>query len=88
MGWFTACVLYALIWWTVLFAVLPLGVTPIPQADENSGWRGTPREAGMARKLLLTTLLATIFWLAAVVLIEGTWLSFRRGILAMPTDYS
>ena len=25
MDWFTACVLYALIWWTVLFAVLPFG---------------------------------------------------------------
>lgn len=28
MGWFTGCVLYLLIWWTVLFAVLPLGVRP------------------------------------------------------------
>ena len=32
MGWFTGCVLYLLIWWTVLFAVLPFGVRPAEQS--------------------------------------------------------
>ena len=40
MNWFTGVVLYALIWWTVLFAVLPIGTRPIDDPDQQSGWRG------------------------------------------------
>ena len=36
MNWFTGVVLYALIWWTVLFAVLPFGTRPEPEADALS----------------------------------------------------
>ena len=33
MNWFTGVVLYILIWWTVLFAVLPIGTRPVEDAD-------------------------------------------------------
>ena len=35
MNWFTGIVLYVLIWWTVLFAVLPLGTQPVADADSQ-----------------------------------------------------
>ncbi len=35
MGWFTAVVLYTLIWWTVLFAVLPFGTRPVTDARDG-----------------------------------------------------
>ena len=88
MDWFTACVLYVMIWWTALFAVLPLGVRPVEQADSQTGWRGAPREVRLGRKLLLTTLVSAVIWGAAVWLITGDWLSFRHGILGMPATYS
>ncbi len=88
MGVVTAIVLYALIWWTVLFAVLPLGTNPVAEADAHTGWRGAPDKPRLGRKLMLTTLASTIIWGIAVGLIESDWLSFRHGILAMPTDYS
>ncbi len=86
MTWFTGCVLYVLIWWTVLFAVLPLGVRPVPEADERTGWRGAPVRPAMGRKVLLTTLIATAIWIGAYLLIESDWLSFRHGWLALPED--
>ena len=88
MGWFTACVLYLLIWWTALFAVLPLGTKPEAEPDPLTGWRGAPAHPRLGRKLLLTTLVAALLWAVAVALIESNWLSFRHGILRMPDDYA
>ena len=84
----TAVLLYVLIWWTVLFAVLPLGVRPVEEADQRTGWRGAPQEVRLGRKLVLTTLAAALVWAGAATLITGHWLSFRHGILAMPSTYS
>ncbi len=88
MGWFTACVLYVLIWWTALFAVLPLGVKPVAEPDQTTGWRGAPERPQLLRKLLLTTLVSLVIWGCVVVLIESNWLSFRHGILKMPDNYA
>ena len=60
--------IYVLIWWVVLFAVLPLGVRT--QAEDGSVVPGTPESAPTAPRLvrivLLTTLLASLvfgaFW--------------------------
>ena len=40
---FTGIVVFLLVWWTVLFCVLPIGTRPDPDGDiEAGGWRGTP----------------------------------------------
>ncbi len=83
MDWFTGAVLYALIWWVVLFAVLPFGVRPEDAPDAASGWRGAPARPRMGRKLLWTTLVATLVWAACVGLIESGWISFRSGFFAL-----
>jgi predicted secreted protein len=88
MNWFTAFVLYVLIWWTVLFAVLPLGTTPVAEPDAKTGWRGAPEKPQLLRKLLLTSLISALIWAIIVGLIESDWLSFRHGILKMPDDYT
>jgi len=86
MGWFTATVLYVLIWWTVLFAVLPLGTTPVAAPDPATGWRGAPAKPRLGRKLLITTLVSAIVWAGCALIIDSRWLSFRHGMLAMPYD--
>ncbi len=86
MGWFTGIVLYVLIWWITLFAVLPFGTKPVADADPTSGWRGTPSEVHLPRKLIATTLLAALIWGGCYLVISGPWLSFRRGWLALPQD--
>jgi predicted secreted protein len=84
MDWFTGAVLYVLIWWTVLFAVLPFGTRPVSDADSETGWRGVPERPLLLRKVIATTLVTTIVWAGAMVIINSDWLSFRHGFLAMP----
>ncbi|HEY2131547.1 MAG TPA: DUF1467 family protein [Acetobacteraceae bacterium] len=80
----TAVAMYIMIWWILLFVVLPFGTRPVADADEATGWRGAPAKAQIGRKMLITTILSAIVWLGCYVVITGPWLSFRTGWLAMP----
>ncbi len=85
MGWFLSLVVYALIWWTTLFAVLPIGVRPDAQGDpEAGGWRGTPTQPRMLRKVIITTVVSAVLWLGVYLLIESNWISFRDPWLSIP----
>ncbi len=86
MNWFTGLVLYVLIWWTVLFAVLPVGTRAVQEADPSSGWRGAPDRPLVVRKVIATTLVAAVVWFGAYLLITSDWLSFRHGMFAAPED--
>jgi predicted secreted protein len=85
MSWFSGVIVYLLVWWTVLFAVLPFGVRPITDGDpEAGGWRGAPERPLLVRKLVATTLVSAVIWVGIYALIESDWLSFRSGWLALP----
>jgi predicted secreted protein len=86
MNWFTGCVLYLLIWWVVLFAVLPFWTRPVTQADEHTGWRGAPQHPHLLRKAIATTVAAAIVWLGAYLLIRSPYLSFHHGWFAPSPD--
>jgi predicted secreted protein len=86
MTWFTGLVLYVLIWWTVLFAVLPIGTRPVVDADEQTGWRGAPEQPRILMKVIVTTLVAGVVWFAAWLLITSDYVSFRHGWFAAPSD--
>ena len=77
MNGFTAFVLYTLIWWTVLFAVLPFGTRPVADADAATGWRGAPERPLIGRKLLATTVISAVLWGVAMLVIQSDWWSFR-----------
>ena len=86
MNWVSALVLYIVIWWLALFAVLPVGTHPAEQPDASSGWRGTPVTLRPWMKVGLTTLVAAVVWLLAYGVIESGWISFREGMFAAPRD--
>ena len=86
MNWVTGVVLYVLIWWVALFAVLPIGTSPVDEPDDRSGWRGAPAKPRLLMKVFITTTVATIVWGGAFALIESDYLSFRHGIFAAPQD--
>jgi predicted secreted protein len=82
---FAGIVVYVLIWWTALFAVLPIGTRPDPEGDPSSGgWRGVPERPLLLRKVLVTTALSAVLWLGVYALIESDWISFRSGRFALP----
>src|SRR5438067_1383628 len=69
-------VVYILVWWVTLFAILPLWVTP-SEPDELGHAAGAPRRPLLGRKLLLTSLVAAAIWLGIHFLVRSPWLSFR-----------
>jgi predicted secreted protein len=83
MNWFTGAVLYLLIWWTALFAVLPWGTRPVADPDEATGWRGAPARPRIGLKVVVTTLVAAVIWGLCYLLISSSWLSFRSGWLVL-----
>ena len=65
MAWTTAAAIYFIIWWVVLFAVLPFGVRNASEAGETveAGHDpGAPTEIGMKTKLIWTTLIACVLF--------------------------
>ena len=72
MSWTTAAAIYFIIWWVVLFAVLPWGI----RSQEESGEvvpgsdPGAPAIPNVVAKLVWTTAVATlVFVLSAVIYI-------------------
>jgi predicted secreted protein len=64
MGIFTCIAIYLTIWWTVLFAVLPLGITTHAEAgiDKGDGGDpGAPVDPKLKRKFITTS------WISAIV---------------------
>ncbi|MDB5412385.1 MAG: hypothetical protein JWR10_720 [Rubritepida sp.] len=85
MGWFLGFVVYSLIWWTLLFCVLPLGITPDAKGElEAGGWRGAPIKPRIGRVVLITTILAAVIWVGVFLLIDSNLISFRDPWLAIP----
>jgi predicted secreted protein len=83
MDWFTGIIVYLLIWWVALFAVLPIGTKPVAEADpEAGGWRGAPARPLLGRKVIATTVVAAVLWLGAYALITSDLVSFREGWFA------
>ena len=65
----TAFFIYLLVWWTLLFTVLPLG---IERAGEESKGHdaGAPKNANLKKKLILNTVISFIFVALIWVLVD------------------
>ena len=62
---FTGIAIYFTIWWTVLFSVLPIGVTSHAEAgiDKGDGGDpGAPVDPKLKKKFITTTIVTTILW--------------------------
>jgi predicted secreted protein len=77
VGWVTGVIVYVLVWWITLFAVLPLWVTP-SQPDDPGHAAGAPEKPRMLLKVAVTTALSAIIWLAIYFLVNSPWFSFRE----------
>ena len=71
MNWLTGIVVYILVWWVTLFAILPLWVTPA-DPEEPGFAAGAPRRPLMLRKVVVTTVVAAIIWLVSVDMRRNT----------------
>jgi len=80
MNWFEALVSFVIIWWLVLFTVLPWGVR-IPADGEAGKGHATsaPVKPRLALKMLVTTGIAVVLWGIAFALASSDLISFRNG---------
>jgi predicted secreted protein len=74
-----AIVLYAVIWFLVLFVVLPLRM--VSQGEAGAVEPGThssaPADAQIGRKARITTIWASVIWVVIAGIILSGWISIR-----------
>ncbi len=75
MGIASGLLVFAMIWWTAIFVVLPWGI----QRDE----RGIPVNAQMKKKLVITTVVTIVLWLVVYAMIRADIIDFRAMSEAM-----
>lgn len=65
--------IFGIVWWLVLFAVLPFGVRTAEEAGEEiapGSAESAPVRPLLWQKLAITTLIAGVIWLGLFVLLE------------------
>jgi predicted secreted protein len=72
MGPVSGIVVYLLVWWVTLFAVLPWGV----RTDETAA--GAPANPRLKQKFLITTAVSAVIWCVIAYLIHIRIIDFRE----------
>jgi predicted secreted protein len=71
MNLFSAFVVWLIIWWLVLFIILPIGIRG--QAEEGDIVKGSepgaPHTLDIKRKFIQTTIIASVLWMLTCILI-------------------
>lgn len=77
MNWATGLMVYLVIWWTILFAVLPFGVHRVKNPGRGQD-HGAPERPNMLRKVIITSLVAAVLWIAFYFLHQSDIFDFRH----------
>jgi len=78
---FTFFAIYMVVWWTVLFAVLPLGTVTYAEAGievTDGGDPGAPVDPKLGRKAFTTT------WVSGIIYTLG-WLVWHFHLIHLPS---
>jgi predicted secreted protein len=73
MGLMTGIAIYLTLWWTVLFAVLPLGNRTYAEEGlevPGGGEPGSPVNPNLKKKFITTTWVAAVLWLILFAVIK------------------
>lgn len=76
MGWFTGLAVYVVIWWLVLFTVLPFGIKPAAEDDIGAG-AGAPANPRLFLRIAVTTVIAAVIWAGFYYSVESGLLNLR-----------
>ena len=80
MGPMTGIAIYLTIWWTVLFAVLPLGTKTYAESGievTDGGDPGAPVNPNLKKKFVTTTWVSAVLWLILFAVIKS-------GLVSLP----
>ena len=76
MGWTFGIATYVIIWWLVIFAVLPFGVRQAEEGDPGHD-AGAPANPHLKLKFAATTVIAGVIWLLAEWAVRAGLFDFR-----------
>ena len=77
MSWATGLMVYLVIWWTMLFTVLPLGVRRVENPGRGQD-HGAPEAPRLLRKAIITSLVAAVLWLIFYYVHQADIFDFRK----------
>ena len=83
MNWFAAGIVFAVVWWLVLFMVLPFGASP-PDEVEPGMAASAPAKPRIGLKFLITTLIALVVTALVLWLIDSGLIQLRPTPQAAP----
>jgi predicted secreted protein len=77
---FYAAAIYFVLWWLVLFAVLPWGVRSQHEGDDMPAGTdpGAPQRPLLVRKALATTIISTVLFAIGYAAWAAGWLALDR----------
>lgn len=83
MNFVSGIVLYVIIWWLVIFTVLPWGIR---QAEPGSpgAEHGAPVNPLIWKRVLWTTVIAAVIWILVFWIIQSNLISFRSWVSGEP----
>jgi predicted secreted protein len=76
MNWLGTALVFAIVWWLILFMVLPFGAAP-PDEVEPGMATSAPARPRMAAKLAITTVLAAIVTALIMWLVDSGVIQLR-----------
>jgi predicted secreted protein len=76
MTWFGTAAIFAIVWWLVLFMVLPFGAAP-PEKVEPGMATSAPAKPRLAVKMGITTVVAAVVTALIVWLIDSGLIHLR-----------
>lgn len=75
MGWVSGIVVYILVWWTLLFCVLPWGNRP-DEVKHPANAGSAPANPRLLKKFMITTVLSFVVWVVIYLLIRNNAVDF------------
>jgi predicted secreted protein len=77
VSWATGLMVYLVIWWTMLFTVLPLGVRRVENPGRGQD-HGAPEAPRLLRKVIITSIVAAVLWLIFYYVHQADIFDFRK----------
>jgi predicted secreted protein len=76
MSWGWGIFVFGLIWWTVLFAVLPWGIH-VPEKTEPGHAPSAPENPRLVLKAIITTAISAVIWVIIYYIIDNGLIQIR-----------
>ena len=85
MSIFTGVIVYLLIFWTALFAILPWG-NHLPDEKEPGTMGGAPANPRIKQKFIVTALVSAVLWVIVFLLVHYNVIDFHAASMQMAAE--